>query len=180
MSKSLSKQQEGFCQSYILHGNAAQAYRENYKCEKMATKTIWEEASKLLASPKVATRVKELQKNASDRHEGIQDRIIAEYSNIAFSNPADYFDWGPEGVTVKDSSELTREQMAAVAGASETITQFGGTIKINMNSKTKALDSLARIFGMNQDTLTVKHNREEIAQQAKEARQRLKAIGGKS
>ncbi len=178
MANKLTKQQEGFCQSYHKHGNAAQAYRENYQTKNMASKTVWENASRVLNNSKVSARIDELSAKVEKRHEKMTDKIIQEFANIAFANPADYYEWGPDGVRLKDSSELTKEQLSAIAGATETVTQFGGTIKVVMNSKIKALDSLARIFGMNQDSITVKGDQKELAEQAEKARERLKAISG--
>lgn len=174
MANRLTKQQEGFCQSYHKHGNASQAYRENYNARNMKSKQIWEEASNLKSNPKVTQRLTELSEKVIRRHEGMTDRIIEEYAHSAFADLSDYLEWGENGIEIKESSKLSKAQLSAVAS----ISMSGGAIKIVLNSKTKALDSLARIFGMNQDTLTVKHNQAELAEHAEQARERLKAISG--
>lgn len=56
----LTAKQEAFAVKYVECGNASEAYRHAYEAGEMADKTIWEEASKTLANPKVATRVQEL------------------------------------------------------------------------------------------------------------------------
>ena len=75
----LTLKQEAFCCAYIENGgNASEAYRTTYNVKKATDKTVNEEASKLLASPKVATRVKELRDAIVKRHELTVDDIIAE------------------------------------------------------------------------------------------------------
>jgi len=56
----LTLKQEAFCKAYLETGNASEAYRRSYNAGKMTSKTVNETASKLLASPKVATRIDEL------------------------------------------------------------------------------------------------------------------------
>lgn len=60
----LTPKQENFCLAYIETGNASEAYRRSYAASKMKDKQIWEEASKLLSSPKVAQRLQELRQPA--------------------------------------------------------------------------------------------------------------------
>lgn len=57
---SLTIKQEKFVLAYLETGNASEAYRRAYNCAKMSDKSVWENASKLLADAKVAPRVAEL------------------------------------------------------------------------------------------------------------------------
>ena len=57
----LTNKQEGFVQSLLKGKTQRQAYKDNYNAENMADTTIDEEACKMLASPKVATRHAQLQ-----------------------------------------------------------------------------------------------------------------------
>jgi phage terminase small subunit len=116
----------------------------------MQAKSVHQNASKLLADANVAPRVAELQAKVSaiaeDRYAVTQERIIAEVARCAFYRADDFFEWGPSGVVVKDSTKLTPDQIAAVCEASQSITT--GTIKIKLADKLAALDKLARIMGM--------------------------------
>lgn len=56
----LTAKQEKFVQNIITGMTQADAYRNSYNAKKMTDKQIWEEASKLMAKPKVAQRVQEL------------------------------------------------------------------------------------------------------------------------
>jgi hypothetical protein len=105
-------------------------------------------AAELLADGRITARLQELQEGHQKRHEVTVDRIVAELSTIAFASAGDFFDWGPNGVTVKDKRKLSPEQVAVVSEVSQTITEAGGTIRVKLHSKVDALDKLARHFGM--------------------------------
>lgn len=62
----LTAKQEGFIASYIEHGNASRAYKENYNAEKMTRGTIDVESFKLLNNPKIATKLSELRKKVDE------------------------------------------------------------------------------------------------------------------
>lgn len=64
----LTAKQEKFCQEYIKCGNQSEAYRLSYDVgEDTKPKCVWEEACKLMASPKVSQRVFDLQEMAQER-----------------------------------------------------------------------------------------------------------------
>jgi phage terminase small subunit len=58
----LTAKQEAFVQNIIQGMSQADAYRSAYPNQKMSDKTVWETASKLMANPKVITRLEELRK----------------------------------------------------------------------------------------------------------------------
>ena len=56
----LTPKQEKFAQAIIEGMSQADAYRTAYSCSRMSDKTIWENASRLMADDKVKARVQEL------------------------------------------------------------------------------------------------------------------------
>lgn len=56
----LTQKQEMFVQGIIEGKSQADAYRSAYNCKKMADKTIWENASRLMADSKVQARITEI------------------------------------------------------------------------------------------------------------------------
>ena len=56
----LTAKQEAFVQKIIEGYSQADAYRSAYSCKRMSDKTIWENASRLMADSKVTARVMEL------------------------------------------------------------------------------------------------------------------------
>lgn len=86
----LTAKQEKFVQNIIVGMTQADAYRNSYNAEKMTDKQIWEEASKLMAKPKVSQRVQELRNEmanesimtAKERLEFLTKVIIGEEKDI--------------------------------------------------------------------------------------------------
>ena len=62
----LTPKQEVFVQKILEGMTQADAYRSAYSCKRMTDKTIWENASRLMADSKVQARVKELRDKIND------------------------------------------------------------------------------------------------------------------
>ena len=56
----LTAKQEEFAKAIVEGMNQADAYRSAYNTKKMSDKTIWENASRLMANSKVTARITEL------------------------------------------------------------------------------------------------------------------------
>lgn len=80
--RGLTPKQEKFCQLYIELGNASEAYRQSYNCSKMTSKTVNEEAARLLKTPKITAMVEELQQSHRQRHNITVDKIIADLQEV--------------------------------------------------------------------------------------------------
>jgi len=75
----LSVKQETFCLAYVETGSASEAYRRAFDVGATTKpETVWTEASKTLANPKVARRVMELQELARLRMLVSVDSLTAE------------------------------------------------------------------------------------------------------
>jgi phage terminase small subunit len=149
----LTPKQQAFVLAYLETGNSSEAYRRAYPTAgKWKPAAVREEAERTLSLPHVSLIVEAERKKsmqiAMDKYEVTHERLIAEWASIAFHDASDYFEWGPDGVTVKPSSELTKRQLAAVSSVSQTVTEKGGTIKVSLSDKQAALKSLGQIFGM--------------------------------
>jgi phage terminase small subunit len=59
-----------------------------------------------------------------------QDQVVEELALIAFGNPHDVMEWGPGGVHLCSSFELTFDQAAIVAEVAETTIQTGGSLRL--------------------------------------------------
>ena len=84
--------------------------------------------------------------------------MISELARIAFSNITDVAEWGPAGVSLKDSEKLLKDVSAAIAEATTTETQAGRNTRVKMHDKVGALTSLARHYGLFNDKSTVTVN----------------------
>lgn len=97
-----------------------------------------------------------------ERSQVTREMIQAEYAKIGFANITDYLSFSDKGVAVKDSEGIETEKLAGLVEVSETVTQFGGSIKVKMGDKKGALDSLCRMNGLFIDKLDIiKHPHEQ-------------------
>lgn len=169
MTDSLTPKQELFAQKYIETGVASEAYRQAYATENMMAKTVWEEASRLLADPKVSARVNELKALHLKKHEVTIDRVVREYAKLAFLDIRKAFD---EHGNLKPIHDLDDDTAAAISGLEVEVKRttespdeelepqpHGGGLrrqhattarlhKIKLSDKKGALDSLAKHLGM--------------------------------
>lgn len=88
----LTQKQEAFCLAYLTEPDAAKAYRKAYASQRMKDSTIWEAASRMLASSKVSARIAELRKAAADQAVISEAEILRELRRLALSDPAAMFD----------------------------------------------------------------------------------------
>jgi hypothetical protein len=74
------------------------------------------------------------------------ERVLQEYAHIAFADLRHIVEWGPEGLRIKSSQEMSNEDSAAiseiVAGADP------GHSRVKLYDKKAALDAIARHLGM--------------------------------
>ena len=70
------------------------------------------------------------------------DDVLQKVARIAFASMTDYATWGPDGIKLVGSERLTPEQTVAVAEISETTTQHGGSKRIKLHDKLRALELL--------------------------------------
>ena len=159
----LTAKQEAFCFAYVETSDASAAYRSAYDTSKSKLASIWVAASKLLASPEIAARVKEIyatrETRLHERYEMTIEQVKAEYGKIALANMFDYVAVQENGTAYVDLSAVTREQAAAISEITvdEYVEGRGEDgravkkVKIKLHSKLGALDSVARVLGMFKD-----------------------------
>ena len=87
----LTGKQSAFVQAVLKGANQSDAYRLAYNAENMRDSTIWNEASKLFANPKVSARIKAGQRRqeAAAVHSGLSLRQHVERELYALSTKAD-------------------------------------------------------------------------------------------
>ena len=76
------------------------------------------------------------------------DRIIREAMRIAFADPSRVAHWGPDGVTLRDSDDLSADDKAAVKWISVGGRKGANAQRFEMHDKLAALALLARLTGM--------------------------------
>lgn len=140
----LTPKQARFVDEYLIDLNATQAaIRAGYSAKR--ADAIGHEN---LRKPEIADAISERMKARSERTEITQDRVLAELAKIAFADQRKVMTWGPDGVRLRDSVELTDDEAAIVSEVSETTSKDGGSLKLKTHDKVGALKLLGDHLGM--------------------------------
>lgn len=149
----LTPQMERFCVEYLANGlNGKEAAKAaGYASE--PAKKAW----KLLKHPKVQERIEQHRKAALESNQLSIDKIVQEYSALAFFDPAKLFDAQGNPIPISELDEATRKAIAGLdvfeqhEGSGKDRRLVGYTKKYRLASKQAALDSLAEWLGMFKD-----------------------------
>lgn len=147
----LTPKQRQFLEAYLVSGNATQAYTDaGYKGQGATARA---NASRMLtnANVQVAMGERRAQLVAAVDPTGTAitpERILAELALIGFSDLHTYAIWGPDGVTVRDASELDPAARRVVSEVSQTVTQHGGSLRFKLHNKVEALEKLGTHLGL--------------------------------
>ena len=140
----LTDKQARFVEEYLIDLNATQAAIRAGYAESSAKDCGWENLQK----PAVQAALHEAMDARSKRTAITADRVLQELAHLGFARMDDYAEWGPKGVTLKQSEGLTEDQLRAVGEVSETVTQHGGTIRFKLHDKLGALEKLGKHLGL--------------------------------
>ena len=148
-SRGLAPKQERFVAEYLVDLNATQAaIRAGY-----SRKTAGAQGEQLLRNVRISTAVSEAMAKRAQATGVTAERVVQELARVAFADPRGILEWGPDGVKLRKSAELTDDQAAAVAEVSESRTAAGGTLKAKMHDKVRALELLGKHLGLFTDKL---------------------------
>ncbi len=106
------------------------------------------------ARVQIEKRARTDQENAIVKYGISKERILAELAKVAFAQQTDVMSWGPDGIVVKDSSEIG--DAAAAVGE---VTQSGGgdspvIMKVKLLDKQQAIINLGKeLYGMFQQKI---------------------------
>jgi len=147
----LRDREELFCQALIQGKNQSQAYlNAGYKAANRATASAL--ANRLLKNDKIQERLNVLRAEAAERNKLAANNIFMQTGAILNADIGNYLTWGPAGLVLKPSSELTDEQRAAVESVTDTRNALGaGSVKFTLHNKLKAAELGARLLKMLED-----------------------------
>lgn len=103
--------------------------------------------TRLMARPRVKAAIEAYYVAAGITAQG----VLAEIRRVAFSDMRDFQSWGPNGLTLTASEELTDDAAACVAEVSETVTESSTTMRFKLHDKIAALTTLAKHLGLLRD-----------------------------
>ena len=136
----MTPKQKRFVEEYLVDLNAAAAARR----AGYAKGSAW----RLLRHRAVAAAIEEAQEQRAQRTRVSADRVVTEIAKVAFGDPRRLFSWGPGGIELRESSELTEAEAALVSEVSETRTAAGGTRRVKLHCKLTALNALGKHLGL--------------------------------
>jgi phage terminase small subunit len=140
----MTPRQRRFVEEYLVDLNATQAAkRAGY-----TARSAKDHGYRLLKNSAVAAAVAKAQGRRAARTRVSADRVVTELAKVAFGDPRRLLSWGPDGVVLRDSSELTEAEAALVSEVSETRTAAGGTRKVKLHCKLSALNALGKHLGL--------------------------------
>lgn len=146
-ARTLSPKQAAFVAEYLIDLNATQAAIRAGYSEKSAARISVE----LLNKTQVRKAIEKAQAKRTERTEITADRVVTELAKIAFADPRDLMEWGPNGLVLKDCRIIPDAAAAAVAEVSE----GKDGMKLKKLDKLKALELLGRHLGMFTDKVEI-------------------------
>lgn len=134
-----------FVREYPIDNNGAQAaIRAGY-----SAKTARIIASRLLTKVHIQDLITKSRSEVAKKCAVTVEGITNELKSLAFSNMRNYVDFGPVGVTLKEMSDMTDEQTAAISEVSHNFNEEGaGSVKFKLYDKRAALVDLGKHLGM--------------------------------
>jgi len=169
----LTLKQSIFVDEYIKDKNALQAaIRAGYS----EASAGWRGCT-LLKDPKVQAAIEDRLQAAQARSQVTVDRVLTELARIAFADITDIVSVEGGKVRVRDTRDLPPETRKAISEITET-GAAGGTIKVKLHDKIKALELIGRHLAMFKDKLDVDAGETIVGVLAELARRREAAAGG--
>ncbi len=136
----MTPRQRRFVEEYLIDLNAsAAARRAGY-----AKGSGW----RLMCNPEIAAGIEKAQAARAERTRATADKVVKELAKVAFGDPRRLLSWGPDGVILRESSELSEADAALVSEISETRTAAGGSRRVKLRCKLTALTALGKHLGL--------------------------------
>jgi phage terminase small subunit len=140
----LTPRQRRFVEEYLVDLNGKEAaIRAGYSPRNAAA-----QGSILVRKPRVAAALAEAQAARAERTMVTADKVVTELAKVAFGDPRRLVSWGPEGIVLRESAELSEAEAALVSEIWESRTAAGGTRKVKLHGKVPALLALAKHLGL--------------------------------
>ena len=140
MKRKLSTRQQLFVRYYLQSFNASEAARRAGYGPRFPS----QQASKVMASPLVQAEIQQRMAVLTSKLDVTAERVIAEMCKIAFSDFSEVAEWGPNGLSLKESSGLDPSAAASVRTIAEKHTKYGKSLAVQLHDKVKALHTLGR------------------------------------
>ena len=140
----LSAKKTAFVSEYLVDLSATHAaVRAGY-----SPRTARSKGHALKTEPAIAAAIAVAMAERSKRTGITADRVLREYARIAFADIRSVTRWGPDGLQLVASDDLSADDAAAIVEVSETTQGRQRTLKAKLASKDAALRMLALHCGL--------------------------------
>ncbi len=113
-SPKCSPNEQQFVDEYLLDLNGRRAYQAVYPKSNAATARVG--ACRFLTKANISKAIELRRAELAKQVQVTQAEIVREFRRIGISaNPEDYLSFSKDGIVLKDSSQLTREQMGMIS-----------------------------------------------------------------
>jgi phage terminase small subunit len=146
----MNPRQQRFVEEYLIDLNGYRAAVRAGYAEKGARNI----ASRLLREPEIAAAVEKAKEERRERLRITADRVLAELARIAFADIGRLVVQNEKGLSLKDTSDLSPDDLAAVAAME---ISADGKARVRLHSKLRALDAIARHLGLFEKAAAEKH-----------------------
>ncbi len=147
----LTPRRQKFVEEYLVDLNATQAViRAGYSPNGARVQGV-----RLLTNDNVQDAIRELRAKDSEKVGVTRERTLEEYRRVAYGDSRAVMTWGPGGMTIIESKELTDEEADMVSEVSDRTTQTGRTIQIKLHDRLRALDGIRKMEGYDAPVKTV-------------------------
>ena len=144
-TRPLTDRQRLFVKEYLIDFNGTHAASRAGYSPRTTKQMGTENLSKPAIMRAIQKELRRLQRKSAKKAED----VILELSRIGFSNIRDYLEWGPDGMRIKDSTQLDPEQAAAISEVINGQNGNGGQVtRITLHDKVRALIRLGQYFGL--------------------------------
>lgn len=144
MPKLENDKHEKFCNEYLLDVHSTKAYQRTYPDS--SPEAARKNASRLMANDGIIARIAELQASRAKRTQTSQDKVVQRLANIAFADLGMVCTWNDkEGLTLKDSEDLTPEERAVIDNIDISPVGDGDGGLLGYRKKVQLKDSLAAL-----------------------------------
>ena len=144
----LNIRQQRFVDEYLITGSGREAaLRAGYSPHSAKDIAVY-----LRKLPHVAQAIHLRRAAAGRRTQVARDRVLMELARVAFSDIGEVLDWtNGDDITLRPKVEISPHDRAAIAEIAPR--RYGKGPRIKLHSKSRALDALVRILGVNDKTM---------------------------
>ena len=149
---------EIFCREYFTNRNITRSAM----AAGWARNTAESRGFKVLENVGVQRLLEKMEQKEDKRHEGLRDKLMAEYKKIAFTDVEAMFTMGPDGrVEMIPISDMQPDQRALIANMKSKVKFNDGVphydFELVMHDKMKALEKIGQMIGAFKEVIEHNH-----------------------